>query len=158
MADESNRKNYEDIKRDLIRTAIKQPLLTMIRESKDQDRKIPIIIEANDDYYLGKIEAVKEVQDLVRTITNAQLVSIGGDQNPFYKTSLTARQILDIVDADDTNAFRWLAEAAEKARAASPLQAGTKRPGQVGSYLAIRRIWYNHPINPLIDKSVSTVK
>ena len=156
MADELDRKNYEEIRRDLIRTAIKQPLLTMIRDPKNSDRQIPIIIEVNDDYYAGKEKVVEEVRGLVKAIAGAEFTSIGSEQNPYYRTSLTPKQILDIVDQDDTNAFRRKGEA-EKQQAALR-QAAATPPEQVARNLAIRRVWYNHQIGPLIDKSVSTVK
>jgi len=40
MTDESNQEIYEKIRRDLVRTAIKQPLLTKIREAKDKARAV----------------------------------------------------------------------------------------------------------------------
>ena len=164
MTDESNQEIYEKIRRDLVRTAIKQPLLTKIREAKDKAKgepegllkPIPVMIEANDDYYLGKKQAVEDVTALVETIAGAKLQSIGGDQNPYYKASLTPQQILDIVDRDDTNAHNKVK--AEKERAETSPPAAATLPKQVGRYLAILRIWYDHPISPLIDKSVSTVK
>src|ERR1700686_49622 len=106
MDDQHNRKNYDEIRRDLMRTAIKQPLLTMIRDPNNKDRPIPVIIEANDGYYAGKEKAVEAVQTLVKTTAGVELLSIGSQQNPYYKVSLTPRQILDIVDQDDTKAFQ----------------------------------------------------
>ncbi|HXB75424.1 MAG TPA: S8 family peptidase [Candidatus Acidoferrales bacterium] len=159
MADPTNRKNHEDIQRDLIRTAIKQPLLTMIRDPNNGDRQIPVIIESNDDYYAGKEKSVEEMRSLVKAVAGVELPSIGSEQNPYYKTSLTPRQILDIVDRDDTNAFRTHREAMEeKQRAATARQAAAAPPEQLARYLAIRRVWYNHPISPLMDRSISTVK
>src|SRR5450432_2831898 len=159
MADQLNRRNYEGIQRDLIRTAIKQPLLTMIRDPDNNDRQIPVIVEANDEYYAGKEKAVEEVRSFVKAVAGVELRSIGSEQNPYYKTSLTPPQILEIVDRDDTNAFRTHAVAmGEKQRLAAAGQAAATPPEQLARYLAIRRVWYNHPINPLIDISVSTVK
>ena len=157
MADESNRRNYEEIRRDLIRTAIKQPLLTLIRDPNNNDRQVPIIIEVNDEYYAGKEKAVEEVQSLVKAIAGVEFTSIGSAQNPYYKISLKPKQILDIVDQDDTNAFRRHDEA-KTLRMADLRQAAATPPEHVARYLAIRRVWYNHPISPLIDKSVSMVK
>jgi serine protease AprX len=159
MADPTNRKKYEDIQRDLIRTAIKQPLLTMISDPANNDRPIPIIIEANDEYYAGKEKAVEKVRSLVKAVAGVDLPSVGSEQNPYYKASLTPRQILDIVDQDDTDAFRTHGVAmGEKQRLASAGPAAATPPAQLARYLAIRRVWYNHPISPLIDVSVSTVK
>jgi subtilisin family serine protease len=157
MGDETNRNNYEEIRRDLVRTAIKQPLLTMIQDPKNADWSIPVIVEANDGYYAGKEKAVAEVQSLVKVKAGMELPSIGGGQNPYYKTSLKPRQILDIVDQDDSNALQRRAEA--MTRTPGPSTTGQAAPPQhLARYLAILRVWYNHPINPLIDKSVSTVK
>src|SRR5438045_3154853 len=106
MADEPNRKNYDEIRHDLVRTAIKQPLLTMVRDPNNKDRKIRVIIEANHDYYAGKDKAEEEVRRLVQEIAGVDTWSIGSAQNPYYKTSLTPQQILDIIDQDDNNAFQ----------------------------------------------------
>ena len=156
MADEPKQETYKEIQRDLLRTAIKQPLLDMIFDPNNKDQEIPVIFEANDDYYLGKETAVKKVTDLVWAKAELKLPSIGSAQNPYYKADLTPQQILDIIDQDDIDANNELS--AEKQRAEASMPAGTTFPQYVGRYLAIRRIWYNHPINPLIDKSVSTVK
>ena len=157
MADEPNQTPYEEIQRDLVRTAIKQPLLAIILEAKDKAQPIPIIVEANDEYYAGKDQGVKEVQNLVKKIAGVELPSIGSGQNPYYKTSLTPQQILDIVDQDDLEApkrRKGAMKKEEQRRLESPTQAAATPPKQLARYLAILRIWYNHPINPLIDKSV----
>jgi len=46
----------------------------------------------------------------------------------------------------------------EKQRVAAARQSAATPPEQLGRFLSIRRVWYNHPISPLIDKSISTVK
>jgi serine protease AprX len=149
-----DRKNYQEIRRDLVRTAIKQPLLTMIQESKDKDHDvIPVIIEANDEYYAGKEKAVEEVKRLVMEVAGVDLPSIGSEQNPYHKTNLTPRQILTVVDKDAAN-VDGRRTAAQNESAPNVAAA----PKQIPRYLSILRIWYNHPILPLIDKSVSTVK
>jgi serine protease AprX len=157
MADETNRRNYEEIRRDLLRTAIKQPLLTMIRDPKNNNLPIPIIVEANAQYYTGKEKAVEEIQRLFKEVAGVELPSIGSEQNPYHKTSLTPKQILEIVDQDDRNAGLRHDQAIGDSLAGTPGQAAAP-PKQLARYLAILRIWYNHPINPLIDKSISTVK
>src|SRR5437764_5677091 len=132
MAEQPNQ-SYEQIQRDLLRTAIKQPLLNMIWDPANKDRPIPVIIEANDEYYDGKEKAVTEAQRLVKSIAGVDLLSIGSAQNPYYRTSLTPRQILDIVDQDDSIATRSQGEAKQKAPSALPLA--------IIHYLSIRRIW-----------------
>ena len=155
MPNESNPTNYEEIRSDLRRTAIKQPLLAMVLDPKNKDENIPVIVEVNDEYYDGKAAAVQQVTNLVKNLAGVDLPSIGSDQNPYYKTRLTPQQILDIVDQDDKNA-----QASREMSYALPTgdNVSAVRPHQVARYLAIQRIWYDHPINPLIDKSVSTVK
>ena len=145
---------YEEIKRDLVRTAIKQPLLKMILDEKHKE-PLPVILEANDEYYLGKEKAVEQIRKLVEAVGVTEWISIGSDQNPYYKATLTRKQILDIVAKDDDNAQKRTSDVEDKA--VGEVQKAAM-PQQVGRYLAIRRIWYNHPINPLIDKSVGTVK
>src|SRR5690349_1829443 len=114
MADQPNQENNEEIRRHLIRTAIKQPLLAMIQEDPDNnDRQIPVIIEVNDDYFDGKEKALLAMQNLVKATTALAPASIGSDQNPYYRASLTAKQVLDIVDQDDANAFRQHGQALE---------------------------------------------
>jgi subtilisin family serine protease len=158
MPDQQNRKNYDDIRRDLVRTVIKQPLLTMVFEADPAQGPIPVIVEVNDDYFEGKQRAVAIMQNLVAAVSPLATSSIGSDQNPYYKAELSAREIRQIVNRDYSRAVE-LQEGTNLAPAAgSPIQDGTKYPLQLGRYLAIQRIWYNHPISPLIDKSVSTVK
>ena len=162
QSDQHESRNYEDIKRDLLRTAIKQPLLDKVLDEK-QEKPLPVILEANDEYYRGKKAAVEQMTNLVREAGGPDCPSIGSDQNPYYKGTLTKEQILAIVKKDDKNAqdLKAQVDAAEK----KPPDQRTKEenealalPRQVVRFLAIRRIWYNHQIEPLIDKSVCTVK
>src|SRR5271167_4585069 len=151
MADDPNPSAYKDLQRDLVRTAIKQPLLAMILDPINKDQPIDVIIEANDNYYAGKKKAEADVQKLVKDVAKVDLPSIGSDANPYYKTNLTPQQILDIVDQDDKNADkrRAAAQKAEAKRLAeNPTQAAATPPGGVARYLVILRIWYNHKINP----------
>jgi serine protease AprX len=155
MSNENSPSNYEEIQHDLRRTAIKQPLLSMVLDpQRNKDEKIPVIVEVNDGYYDGKAAAVQIVTSLVRSLAGVDLPSIGSDMNPFYKTELMSHQILDIVDKDDNDA--QARDAAARAHQAEDKSAA--RPLGLARYLTILRIWYNHRINPLIDKSVSTVK
>jgi serine protease AprX len=159
MADEINQKKYKEIQRDLVRTAIKQPLLDMVNDPANKGRKISVIFEVNDDYYDGKEKAVEGVRALVKEVGGGDLASIGSAQNPYYKASLTPEQILSIIEQDDTNAFEKLGVAKkENEKATEGQKPSGAPPRQVSGYLSIRRVWYNHPISPLIDKSVSTVK
>src|ERR1051325_8663397 len=103
MPDEPN-KNYEQIQRDLLRTAIKQPLLDLIRNPANQERKIPVFIEVNGEYYAGKQESVRQARALIKEVAGLDIESIGSEQNPYYRTTLTPPQILEIVDRDDSRA------------------------------------------------------
>jgi serine protease AprX len=155
MPNENNPSNYEEIRHDLRRTAIKQPLLSMVLDpERNKDEKISVIVEVNDGYYDGKAAAVQHVTDLVNRIAAVDLPSIGSEMNPYYKTELTSQQILNIVDKDDNEAQ----SREETVRVQQTDDKSVARPHNIARYLAIQRIWYDHPVSPLIDKSVSTVK
>jgi len=49
----------------------------MIREPNNHDQQIPVIVEANDEYYAGKERAVEEVRSLVKSVAGRELPSIG---------------------------------------------------------------------------------
>lgn len=160
----------DQLRRDLVRTVIKEPLYQEIKkalarrkkskqqlQADDPREKVPIIVEANDEYFLGKERAIADVKELVDKIGHAKLPSIGSPQNPYYKTKLLPERILELVEADYKDALQKQEEAKKRA-AASADKALAKPPSQLVQYLTIRRIWYDHPIGPLIDKSVSTVK
>jgi hypothetical protein len=71
MPNENNPSNYEEIRHDLRRTAIKQPLLSMVLDpERNKDEKIPVIVEVNDGYYDGKATAVQIVTSLVGTLAD----------------------------------------------------------------------------------------
>ena len=152
------RESYERVREDLVRTAIKQPLLDMVRDPANSSRAIPVLVEVNNEYFLGKENALQAIRELVQDIKNGELQSIGSDQNPYYGASLTPEQILHIVDRDDENAFNKLRAAHEEGTAGGSKHGGAVAPQNVSRYLSIQRIWYNQPISPLIDRSVSTVK
>ena len=142
----------EQIRRDLVRTVIKQPLYDMIAAARVNDaaarvngaaapRVIPVIIEANDDYYTGKTAAVTELTGLIKLTADADVLPIGSERNVYYKVSLPASRIAEVAEKDCRHAME------------------IQPPGEpLVRYLSIRRIWYDHPVNGLIDKSVSTVK
>jgi subtilisin family serine protease len=123
----------EEIRRDLARTVIKEPLYSMIRDEANADRPLAVIAEANEDYYLGGDRAAAQL---------AALFAARPVGNGYFAARLLPAAIVALVEED------YQAARAQQAAAASPL----------ARYLAIRRIWYDHPIRPLLDKSVSTVK
>ena len=145
MTDDANRQEndsnlpaYKKIRRDLLRTAIKQPLLNMILD-ENQKEPLPVILEANDEYYLGKAKAVEQTRKLVEAAGVADCPSIGSDQNPYYKASLTKKQIIEIVRKDDENAQNRTSDVEDGAAAKVPAGSDGKNsvlPPQVMRYLA----------------------
>ena len=120
----------------------------------------------NDEYYKGKSDAVKwldaVVQDAAASVdvqVSSRVTSVGSDQNPYYKIRLPARVILALVETDFRRAQeeRARAIAADKAAAATDPKVA-KPPTDPVRYLVIRRIWSDHSLSVLIDRSVSTVK
>ena len=75
MPNENNPPNYEEIRHDLRRTAIKQPLLSMVLDPRNKDAEIPVIVEVNDGYYAGKVTAVQIVTSLVETLAGVDVPS-----------------------------------------------------------------------------------
>ncbi|HUQ95726.1 MAG TPA: S8 family peptidase [Bryobacteraceae bacterium] len=155
----------ERIRRDLVRTVIKEPLYAMILTQQEAG-PIPVIIEANDEYYRGKEWALKDAADLVQTVTGSDPAalprahSIGGTQNPYLKATLTSAEILKLVEEDyrlaqikQLAATRTGGTSGEGAAVKTPIA-----PSQVVYYLTMRRIWYDFPLRALIDRSVTTVK
>ena len=55
---DKTRESYEKVREDLVRTAIKQPLLDMVRDPANADSAIPVLVEVNTQYFLGKEKAV----------------------------------------------------------------------------------------------------
>lgn len=157
MADiNPDQKLHEKITHDLARTVIKEPLYSQIKaEAVRPKDPIPVVIEGNDEYYLGKKQAFDDLKSLVLDATGVSAASIGSDQNPYFKVTLPADMILKLVGQDDADAT-GKKEKAEKAW--EPERKGTAPPKDLVRYLTIRRIWLDFPLNGLIDRSVSTVK
>jgi len=155
----------EKIRRDLVRTVIKEPLYSRIEEARNTGQPIPIIIELNDEYFLGKADAAKWLNSLIaQTGTAAHPISasatpISSQQNPYYKVALPPHAILALVEADHRRA--QIEREQRLAAAGADSDAATKAarpPTELVRYLIIRRIWLDHELRPLIDRSVSTVK
>src|SRR5436309_1609769 len=163
--------NHERIRRDLARTVIKEPLYRMIQDALESpDRKLvllPVIIEANDGYYLGKDEVFKQVLQLAAKVVSAtadppvsqETRTIGGKQNPYFKSRLRPADILSLVetdyaDAKESHAAAWKASGGPEAGVPGPPAEGgsatspeaptktAKPPSDMVRYLKIRRIWY----------------
>ena len=101
----------EKIRRDLVRTVIKEPLYAEIAASKSATDEVSVIIEVNDGYYQGKTEAatwldrlVKQAAESVgRSVSNV-VTSIGSEQNPYFKIRLPPSVILALVETDYSRA------------------------------------------------------
>src|SRR6267142_5652198 len=101
--------DHEKIRRDLVRTVIKEPLYSEINKARSSADAVPdlaIIIEINDGYYRGKSEAAKWLNDLVKEAAQAMrapvtsvVTSIGSEQNPYYKIRLPPDVIVELVEA-----------------------------------------------------------
>jgi serine protease AprX len=175
----SDSPDHDKIRQDLVRTVIKEPLLSELEPKKGRRRarghvseqtkvtnEVPIIIEVNDEYYQGKLEAatwldrlVKEAGESVGRPVSSVVTPIGSDQNPYYKVRLLPAVILELVEADYRRALAEQKSALEREKATSDTTAKPVRaPLQLVRYLLIRRIWKDHALLPLIDRSVSTVK
>jgi subtilisin family serine protease len=157
---DAEQKRHEKITHDLARTVIKEPLYSRVKladpEKPDPnappryDKPVDVVIEGNDEYYLGKVQAFNDLEKLVNDVASGteEFVSrIGSDQNPYFKARLGPDTILELVKRDEDEASAKL-EATEK----SPSKRGLVR------YLTVRRIWLDFQISGLIDVSVSTVK
>jgi subtilisin family serine protease len=158
MADSDLSRN-EKIRRDLVRTVIKEPLNTEVADPKNAKTLIPIIIEVNDDYYEGKAKAAELLKGRIDEAAakagvkrTGWVTLIGGNQNPYYKVSLPPAVILALVEVDCSLAEEERKKATRKEKAARHV------PEDLAKYLVIRRIWRDHELRPLIDHSVSTVK
>jgi subtilisin family serine protease len=156
----------EKIRRDLVRTVIKEPLYAEIAASKSATDEVSIIIEVNDGYYQGKTEAatwldrlVKQAAESVGRSVSNLVTSIGSEQNPYFKIRLPPSVILALVETDYGRAQDERAAALAKEQATdSSTPKPTRAPVELVRYLVIRRIWLDHPLRALIDRSVSTVK
>lgn len=100
-----------DIRRDLARTIVKEPLLSMVRDTANSERHLPVILEINPAHFHALTRRIE-----ARPLDSARR---------YMRASLLPREILSLID------------------------------GLTGP-LPIARIWYDHPIQSLIDKSVST--
>lgn len=122
-----------EVRLKMARSILKEPLRTMMANSSP-DEVIPVICEANGGY-AGERPTLETLQSLLPGWANME--SVGSENNPYYKCELTVSQLRELMD-------RILAEA--------------QAPQAKERQLPISRIWYDHPIYPLVDRSVSTIK
>ena len=123
----------EEIRRELARTVVKEPLYSIIRDAANENRSFSVMIEANDDYYLGVDEAIQFI---------GRLIALDPLGSGYFRTRLMPAEVAGIAEDNHWHAQRR--------------QQGNALP--LARCLPIRRIWYDHPLRPLIDRSVSTVK
>ena len=84
MADiDPDQKLHEKITHDLARTVIKEPLYSQIKAEARFGPKAPpdttsgcVIIEGNDEYYLGKSQAFDDLEDLVKSLVARQSLTV----------------------------------------------------------------------------------
>ncbi|HVX67995.1 MAG TPA: S8 family peptidase [Bryobacteraceae bacterium] len=162
---------HERIRAELARNPLAEPLFTDVQRAPEKVHSA--MIDANVEYHLGRDAAFEAI---VRLAQQAQQSvppenpleaapielprSIGSHANPYMRARLHGYVLREMVRLDAEQA-RQLAEAA-KLQDQSRRQKGETEanlpPLDPRRYLAIYRIWRNFEVNPLIDKSVSTVK
>src|SRR5262245_43787476 len=165
--DQVENPGHDKIRKDLVRTVIKEPLYSELSKPSNQKALLPIIVEVNDEYYEGHARAAEWLTELVNAAVimvagdlTPQVLPIGSAHNPYYKVRLPPDAILALVELDYQQAKREqraLLEA-QKATASSDAAMAVRAPTQLVRYLLIRRIWLDHALQPLIDRSISTVK
>lgn len=119
---------FEDVDRQLARSAVAEPLLSEARA--DRDRVFDVIIELNLDFKGGRDEARKEVQARVKA-AKGKIVLHGSCVHPYVFASLKGAAVLDL---------------AEKA------SSGT------ASERLIYRIWKDEEVEAYLTESVKTIK
>ncbi|MFN7994947.1 MAG: S8 family peptidase [Bryobacteraceae bacterium] len=156
-----------DIRKELVRNVITEPLYSDIREDATIIRNI--IIDVNLQYYKGREAAftaaktlAEKALDSVPGIAHPDIAlpqSLGSSANPYMSAKLPGRVIQEMVrlDAELARDAATLARTQEQIRQGSPAEA-TERPLDTTRYRACYRVWENFPVQPLIDRSVSTVK
>jgi serine protease AprX len=155
----------------LASTAITQPLLG--RVNRHPEREFQVIIDINQDSIEGRDGAI----DRVRRLIDAS----GGDPgsirrrpdatHPYVFVTLTGLQVRDVARLDREAAELRLEDAlmererqhtAERAGQTAPRGDDQPSPGRQTSplapYLAIYKIWEDAVVQPLITRTVSTVK
>jgi subtilisin family serine protease len=165
---DEEKKQYQVIRQDLIRSVITEPLLTEIQEPGDG--LVDVIIDVNLQYQGGREQAFQAVREIaveaLAAIGQAGAEgmrmpdSVGSSSNPFMSATLPRAAVRKMVQVDGERAERAAApwRSAEAARDANAPPRSEAQPMKLGPYLAIYRIWKNFEVVPLIDRSISTVK
>jgi serine protease AprX len=117
----------------LERTVIAISLIEeMKRYEGDPDHPFDVIIDLNLTYHSGRQEAKEQVAQFLDEMKIESGRSRASDFTPqYYFATLTAQEIRSLAKADE---------------------------GSQGSERAIYKIWLDHPVKPLLTKSVKTVK
>lgn len=182
MADDDNSpdtrddKSY-DIKADLVRNVITEPLYSNIQDikaSKDPDATpVNIIIDVNLQHHRGRENAFRAVIDLATKALAAKNItdfskldlripeSVGSSSNPYMSAFLPASVVEEMVRLDAEQARQQAEKArreeAERAKISAP-EPREAPPTKPAPYTCIYRIWENFSILALIDCSGITVK
>ena len=135
----------DEIRRDLLRTVITEPLLSEIREDAKRKRKRPtefdVIIVLNEFYAGGRDEARSAVYKLL----GSQVPEAAKRETHGYVfATVSGKKVLDLVQRDSDPAIQ-----AERKKANGE---------KTGDYRAIYRVWKDHDVEACIDRSISTVK
>lgn len=162
----------ERIREELARNPLAEPLFSDVKDRPC--RVYSAMIDANVEYHLGRQAAFEEITRLAvqaqqtapkpeRPPEDAPIElpqSIGSITNPYMRARLHGYVLKEMVRLDGENARRLSedAKAKDQARREKGEAGANLPPLEPRRYLAIYRIWRNFDVNPLIDKSVSTVK
>jgi len=156
------------IRRDLVRNVITEPLYSDIL--KDPQALVSIIIDVNLQYHHGRDSAFRAAREIAEMALSGKKAagthgirlpeSVGSSLNPFMSALLPGFIVQEMVRIDADLARKQAAlplqdEATRSAEAPAPPVAPPTTPAP---YTAIYRIWENFPVQPLIDRSISTVK
>jgi subtilisin family serine protease len=119
---------FEDVDRQLARSAVAEPLLTEARQNPTQT--FEVIIELNLDFQGGREEARKHVQALVKE-AKGKIILPGLGVHPYVFASLKGAAVLDL-----------------------GAKAGSGKPGE----RLIYRIWKDEEVEAYLTESVKTIK
>jgi subtilisin family serine protease len=137
----------------LDKTVIAIPLLKMLEEDKEKlDKAFPVIIDLNLEYPAGRTGArawvIKRIAEIIKEKGHNKDPKHQGINKP--KSRYSQQYLFAQLEGDVIR---------ELVRQDRVIKQGIKRPkGRKIGPLAIYRIWPDFKVNPLIDRSISTVK
>lgn len=159
----------EEIRNDLVRNPITEPLYSRIRDQPAEP--VNIMIDVNMQFYRGRESAFAEVIDIatealsrknITDLNDLQIPeSVGSSANPYMSGRLPGFVIQEMIrlDAERARARTEAPRREEAGRIEAEAPARPEAPPiKIAPYTAIYRIWENFPVHPLIDRSIMTVK